>query len=162
MALQLDFEVTVFDDRPAFANRQFFPEGTLFRVGAWEELLRDPLPSKPAFGLVVTRGHQRDALVLAKWIQQPFAFLGMIGSRRKARLIFSQFLEEKIATEEQIAKVACPVGIDIDSKTVPEIAVSILAQYIQRRAEALQMLDSKPPRANEVTLPANPILLPAS
>src|SRR5687768_14351267 len=58
IALPLDFEVTVFDDRPTFASRQFFPEGTRLRVGAWEELLREPLPRKPVFGLVVTRGHQ--------------------------------------------------------------------------------------------------------
>jgi len=134
MALQLDFEVTVCDDRPTFASRQFFPDGTHLRVGAWDELLREPLPFKPAFGLVVTRGHQRDALVLARWIQQPFAFLGMIGSRRKARLIFDQFIEDKIASREQLATVACPVGIDINSSTVPEIAVSIVAQLVQKRA----------------------------
>jgi xanthine dehydrogenase accessory factor len=138
IALQLDFEVTVFDDRPTFASRQFFPEGTRLRVGGWEELLREPLPRKPVFGLVVTRGHQRDALVLAGWIQQPFAFLGMIGSRRKARLIFDQFIDEKIASKEQLAEVACPVGLDIDSRTVPEIAVSIAAQLIQRRSELLR------------------------
>ena len=111
MALRLDFEVTAFDDRPTFASRGFFPEAARLRVGAWDELLREPLPPKPAFGLVVTRGHQRDALVLARWIQQPFAFLGMIGSRRKARLIFDQFIEEKIASPEQLAEVACPVGL---------------------------------------------------
>jgi xanthine dehydrogenase accessory factor len=161
MALQLDFDVTVFDDRPALANQQFFPEGTRFRVGAWEELLRDDPPSKPTFGLVVTRGHQRDALVLARWIQLPFAFLGMIGSRRKARLIFNQFIEEKIATEDQISKVACPVGTDIDSETVPEIAVSILAQYIQKRAETMQAQDGKSRRSQDVSQPIGVVLQPA-
>ena len=137
MALQLDFEVTVFDDRPTFASRQFFPEAARLRVGAWDELLREPLPPKPVFGLVVTRGHQRDALVLARWILQPFAFLGMIGSRRKARLIFDQFIEDKIASREHLAEVACPVGLDIDSRTVPEIAVSIVAQLVQKRARTM-------------------------
>jgi len=138
LAAQLDFQVTVFDDRPSLANPQFFPGSTRFRVGAWEQLLEESLPVQPTFGLVVTRGHQRDALVLARWIQEPFAFLGMIGSRRKARLIFEQFLADGIATAEQIAKVACPVGLPIDSRTVPEIAVSIMAQYIQERAGVLR------------------------
>ncbi len=146
LALQLDFAITVFDDRPALANRRFFPEATHFRVGAWETLLEEPLPGRPTFGLIVTRGHQRDALVLASWIRRPFAFLGMIGSRRKARLIFSQFIEEKIATQEQLAKVACPVGIEIDSRTVPEIAVSILAQFIQKRFDTLRALEEQPVR----------------
>src|SRR5438093_582733 len=54
LALQLDFDVTVFDDRPSLANGQFFPPGTRFRVGAWEPLLEEPLPPKPTFGLIVT------------------------------------------------------------------------------------------------------------
>ena len=41
------------------------------------------------------------------------------------------------ATEEQLARVACPIGLDIQSQSVPEIAVSILAQLIQKRAEIL-------------------------
>lgn len=160
MALQLDFKVAVFDDRPALASRQYFPEGTHFRVGAWEQLLEAALPAKPTFGLVVTRGHQRDALVLAKWIQEPFAFLGMIGSRRKARLIFTQFVEDKIATEEQLTKVVCPVGLDIDSRTVPEIAVSIVAQLIQERARILREssepvpASAKSPVAKTISAPA--------
>ena len=134
LAQQLDFQVTVFDDRPALANSQHFPAATTFRVGYWEELLREPMPAKPAFGLILTRGHQHDALVLRHWIQQPFAFLGMIGSRRKARLIFDQFLADKLATEEQLSQIACPVGLPIDAQSVPEIAISIIAQLVQRRA----------------------------
>jgi xanthine dehydrogenase accessory factor len=166
IGLQLDFEVTVFDDRPTFASGQFFPEATRLRVGAWEELLREPFPPKPVFGLVVTRGHQRDALVLASWVRQPFAFLGMIGSRRKARLIFDQFIEEKIATREQLATVACPVGLDINSRTVPEIAVSIAAQLVQKRAEVAktsrQSEANREPRAKRTEFPVGTRLPAAS
>lgn len=62
----------------------------------------------------------------------------MIGSRRKKRLIFDQFLNDQIATKEQLATVACPVGLPIDSRTVPEIAVSIVAQFVQERARSLR------------------------
>src|SRR5213593_2862209 len=58
LALQLDFDVTVFDDRPTLANSQFFSAGTKFRVDYWEKLLREPLSARPTFGLIVTRGHQ--------------------------------------------------------------------------------------------------------
>ncbi len=142
-AAQLDFEVTVFDDRPTFANTQFFPEGTHFRIGYWEELLATPLPKRPTFGLVVTRGHNRDALVLREWIRRPFAFLGMIGSRRKARLIFEQFLDEKLATAEELARVQCPVGADIGAVSVPEIAVSVVAEFVRRRAELNRTLTNR-------------------
>ena len=59
----------------------------------------------------------------------------MIGSSRKARTIFEHFREEKIAPPEELQRVACPVGIRIRSQSVPEIAVSILAQFIDKRAE---------------------------
>jgi xanthine dehydrogenase accessory factor len=137
IASQLNFEVTVFDDRPTLANPQQFPTAAHFHVDAWDKLLRHPLPSQPTFGLIVTRGHQHDALVLKEWIQRPFVFLGMIGSRRKRRIIFDQFVQENIATEEQLARVACPVGIDIDAVSVPEIAISIAAQFVQERARHL-------------------------
>jgi xanthine dehydrogenase accessory factor len=142
IAAQLSFEVTVFDDRPALANSQHFPATTRFRVDAWEKLLRDMLPVRPTFGLIVTRGHQHDALVLKEWIQRPFAFLGMIGSKRKWRIIVDQFLQEKIATEEQLARVECPVGIDIDAVSVPEIAISIAGQLVQRRAQHLARIEA--------------------
>jgi xanthine dehydrogenase accessory factor len=135
LAQQLDFSVTVFDDRPELANHQYFPTATKLRVGGWHELLQTQPPVVPAFGLVVTRGHQHDALVLSEWIRIPFAFLGMIGSRRKARIMRDQFIRQKIATPEQFDRIACPVGLDIAAVGTHEIAVSVLAQFIQKRAE---------------------------
>jgi xanthine dehydrogenase accessory factor len=136
LALQLDFAVTVFDDRPELANHGFFPSAATLRVDGWHELLKFRPPAG-AFGLVVTRGHQHDALALSEWINFPFAFLGLIGSRRKARIIREQFIKQKLATAEQFDRVACPVGLDIAAIGTQEIAVSIIAQLIQRRAELL-------------------------
>jgi xanthine dehydrogenase accessory factor len=135
LALQLDFNVTVFDDRPALANYDFFPDEVTLKVGEWEKLASLPLPDVPSFALIVTRGHRHDAFVLKDWIHKPFLFLGMIGSARKARTIFNHFAEEKIATAEEMARVVCPVGVKIRSQSVPEIAVSIMAQFIEKRAE---------------------------
>lgn len=141
LAEQLDFAVTVFDDRPALASHAFFPPPIALQADVWENLLKMKLPDGPAFGLIVTRGHRHDGLVLREWIHKPFLFLGMIGSSRKARTIFEHFEQEKLATLEQLSRVACPVGISIGSRTVMEIAVSIVAQFIQKRAELVQ--DSK-------------------
>jgi xanthine dehydrogenase accessory factor len=138
LAAQLDFDVTVFDDRPALANHQFFPTEVHLHARDWDAMLAAPLPAVPTFGLIVTRGHRHDALVLREWIRRPFVFLGMIGSQRKARTIFEHFLEEKLTTPEQLRRVACPVGLPIQAQSVHEIAVSILAQFIEKRASHLQ------------------------
>lgn len=134
LALELDFGVTVFDDRPELANAAHFPAGVNLRVGNWGELLETPFPSQPTLGLIVTRGHQHDADVLAEWIHKPFEFLGMIGSQRKFRIIRESFVKKNIARAEQLEKVASPVGLEIGAVSVPEIALSILAQYVQKRA----------------------------
>jgi xanthine dehydrogenase accessory factor len=135
LALQLDFNVTVFDDRPALANHEFFPHEVTLKADVWEKFAAESLPDVPSFALIVTRGHRHDALVLKDWIHKPFLFIGMIGSSRKARTIFEHFTEEKIATAEELQRVVCPVGIKIRSQSVPEIAVSIMAQFIDKRAE---------------------------
>jgi len=133
LAAQLDFAVTVFDDRPAL--EQCFTGEVSCKTDIWEKLLTVQPSSAPSFGLIVTRGHRHDALVLQNWIHKPFLFLGMIGSARKARIIFEHFIEERTATVEELQRVACPVGIAIGSQSVTEIAVSIMAQFIEKRAK---------------------------
>jgi xanthine dehydrogenase accessory factor len=151
MALGLDFTVTVFDDRPALANHQLFPPRVALRVGEWEKTLTEPLWHHGTFGLIVTRGHRHDALVLRHWIDSGFTFLGMIGSQRKARTIRDHFRAEKIGSETALSELSCPVGVDIAAHTVPEIAVSILAQYIDQRATYV---------ANQITPAAFPDAAP--
>jgi xanthine dehydrogenase accessory factor len=135
LAQQLDFQVTVFDDRAELANRDFFASPVQLRVDHWEKLLEEQLPNSPTLGLIVTRGHQHDAMALSKWIKKRFVFLGMIGSKRKKRIIFSHFIDEGIATQDQLDAVACPVGLPIGGISVDEIAISIVAQLVQNRSE---------------------------
>lgn len=150
LATQLDFAVTVFDDRPALANETYFPGEVSLKADVWEKLLAAPFPNVPSFGLIVTRGHRHDALVLRDWIQKPFLFLGMIGSSRKKRTIFEHFIEEKIATTEQLKRVSCPVGIEIKSQSVQEIAVSIVAQFIEKRGELVYHRQNSTPAKSEL------------
>ncbi len=150
LAHQLDFAVTVFDDRPALASHDYFPREINLRTEVWGKLLPLALPSVPSFGLIVTRGHRHDALVLRDWIQKPFLFLGMIGSARKARTIFEHFLDEKLATTEDLQRLACPVGIRIRSQSVQEIAVSIMAQFIDKRGELVHERKVSPTAKTEL------------
>jgi xanthine dehydrogenase accessory factor len=84
------------------------------------------------FCIIVTRGHQHDEEALFAVINTPAAFVGMIGSRRKIRLIFEDLLREGIPSEA-LKRVHAPLGLDIGSQTVPEIAVSIVAELIAQR-----------------------------
>jgi xanthine dehydrogenase accessory factor len=56
----------------------------------------------------------------------------MIGSHRKIRLIFDDLVAEGIS-REGLSRVHAPLGFDIGSQTVPEIAVSIVAELVAHR-----------------------------
>ncbi len=86
--------------------------------------------------MLVTRGHRHDAQALAACIHRRPAYLGMIGSRRKVALIRKQFIETGLATEAEFDRVYAPIGLEIGAITVPEIAVSIVAQLIAVRRGA--------------------------
>jgi xanthine dehydrogenase accessory factor len=134
LASEADFDLTVVDDRGQYAHPERFPEGTRLVVGPMEEVL-PALASEitpHTFALVVTRGHGHDQEALFHLAPTPASYVGLIGSRRKIRLIFEGLRDQGIA-EEHLARVTAPIGISIGSQTVPEIAVSVVAQLIARR-----------------------------
>ncbi len=57
----------------------------------------------------------------------------MIGSRRKGLLIREGLISEGLATERDLERVCSPIGVDIGSITVQEIALSIVTQLVARR-----------------------------
>ena len=80
----------------------------------------------------MTRGHNHDEQALLHLAETSARYVGMIGSRRKIRLIFDDLLREGIS-REALARVYAPLGFDIGSQTVPEIAVSIVAELVAHR-----------------------------
>ncbi len=128
----LDFEVTVVDDRPSFANRERLPDATQIVVGDIAELVaRQPL-DRDTYIVIVTRGHRHDAQVLRRIIDkvERVAYIGMIGSKRKIKLIYDQLLEQGLVTVNQLRKVHSPLGIDIGGQSVWEIVLSIGAELV--------------------------------
>jgi len=131
---RLDFEVTVIDDRSEFANQESLPDADHVEVKDIGEALRAFSVSSDTFVVIVTRGHQHDGDALRACIKRDAAYVGMIGSRTKIGLMREQFLEKEWATEEEWDRIHAPIGLDIHSKTVEEIAISIAAQLIQTRS----------------------------
>jgi xanthine dehydrogenase accessory factor len=132
LASEADFDVWVVDDRAQYANSERFPSAEKIVVGPIEETLPALEITPHTFALIVTRGHGHDQEALYLLAATPAAYVGLIGSNRKIRLIFEGLRELGIA-EEHLARVTAPIGIDIGSQTVPEIAISVVAQLIARR-----------------------------
>ncbi len=131
----LNFEVTVIDDRPEFANKEKLPDADHIIVEEIGKAIQNFPISSDTYLVIVTRGHHHDAAALRHCINSDAAYIGMIGSIRKIKLMRKKFLEEGWATSRQFDGIYAPIGIDINSKTVEEIAVSITAQLVLVRSQ---------------------------
>lgn len=135
-AARVGFDVILIDDRPEFADAANYPSEIRVKCGPIaEEIAACPLDGD-SFVVLVTRGHRHDAVALAQCVRRPLAYLGMIGSRRKVAFVRKNFLEKGLATAEEFDRVHAPIGLEIGAVTVPEIAVSIVAQLIAVRRKA--------------------------
>jgi xanthine dehydrogenase accessory factor len=134
LAAEVDFQVWVLDDRETFASPERFPAADRCLVGDIGTVLRDLAPGlgSSTFAVILTRGHSHDEEALYHLAKSACGYVGMIGSRRKVRLIFDD-LQAKGISDEALSRVRAPVGLDIGSQTVPEIAVSIVAEVIACR-----------------------------
>ncbi len=143
----LDFDITIVDDRADFASSERLPEADEIIIGDIAEELRKYPINYLTYVVIVTRGHQHDESALHSVVESDARYIGLIGSRRKIKLIFDDLAEMGISTEN-LQRVYAPIGLDINSKTVPEIAVSIAAQLIQIRnaSDNLQTFDRTPNR----------------
>jgi len=126
----LGFEVTVIDDRPEFANTENLPDADHVVVKNIGEAVHKIEKDVNTFIVIVTRGHKDDAEALKACIGSGVAYTGMIGSRNKISAMRKDFIEKKWASPELWDKVCAPIGLDIKSQTVEEIAVSIAAQLV--------------------------------
>ena len=128
----LDFNIVIVDDRADFASQARLPEADQIIIGdIGEELQKYPIDHL-TYVIIVTRGHNHDEEALHSVVESDAGYIGMIGSRRKVKLIFDDLIELGVSAE-RLARVYAPIGLAIHSKTVPEIAVSIAAQLIQVR-----------------------------
>jgi len=132
LAAELDFDVWVVDDRAEFVSRERFPRAERLIAGPIGETLQQLEITPFTFCLIVTRGHNHDEEALYHVADRGAAYVGMIGIKRKIRLIFDDLLAEGFS-QELLDRVHAPVGISIGSQSVMEIAVSILAELIAVR-----------------------------
>lgn len=132
LAARADFDVWIVDDRRHYANAERFPEAQRIIIGPFDETLPSLDVTPQTYALIVTRGHGHDQEALYHLATTSAPYVGLIGSKRKIRLIFESLREQGVP-DDALARVTAPVGLDIGSQTVPEIAVSIVAELIARR-----------------------------
>jgi xanthine dehydrogenase accessory factor len=131
LALDMDFDVTVFDDRADLLDTHI-PDPARRVGGPIDETIAACPIDDGTYIVIVTRGHRHDQRVLKAVAAKPARYLGMIGSRRKVKLTFDELRADGVP-DEALARVHAPIGLDIGSVTVNEIALSIVGQMIEAR-----------------------------
>lgn len=132
LAPDLEFDVWVLDDRAEFVSRERFPRAERLLCGEMGVTLSQLEIDAHTYCIIVTRGHSRDEEALYHLAERGARYVGMIGSRRKIKLIFDELAAQGVSAGS-LARVYAPLGIDIGSQTVAEIAVSVLAELIAHR-----------------------------
>lgn len=128
------FTCEVFDDREEFADPAVFPTAHKVLQVDYTKLEGIVKPNCKDYAVVMTRGHVHDANCEHFLLSTPVPYIGVMGSKNKAKLARETLLAEGY-TEAQLARITTPIGLDIGSETPAEIAVSIAAQLIQVRAQ---------------------------
>ncbi len=132
------FETIVVDDRAAFASRERFPGALQLYAAPWEEIFPQLHPNNFSHIVIATRGHKGDLGCLRWAVESAARYVGMVGSRRKVAEFF-KILEREGVPAERLARVHSPVGLDIGALTPEEIAVSVVAEMIAVRRNALPL-----------------------
>lgn len=128
-ATGLGFRPVVVDPRPGIFENWNNP-GIETRAGDYFESIDESEFNTGTFFVIVTHQHEFDEKLLHYCAPKKFAYLGMIGSRRKVAEISKRAIDEGKLTPEILAQVDMPVGIPFAAETPAEIAVSIIAKMI--------------------------------
>ena len=116
----LGFRTVVIDDQMGIRHRERFPNATEIKVGPFVETLESLEINEQTFAVVVTRGHNWDEASVRTILKRKTAYLGMIGSKRRAKATLERLADSY--TPEQLATIHTPMGLDIGAESPAEIA----------------------------------------
>jgi xanthine dehydrogenase accessory factor len=128
----LGFRCVIFDNRKEFAGRGLFPAAYDVIAGDYGDIYKYIETGPNDYMVIVT--HAYDLVVLQQLISRPHAYTGVIGSKKKIAALKQQLGSGGIGGEI-LDSLSAPIGLPIHSETPEEIAISIAAEMIQRRAE---------------------------
>jgi xanthine dehydrogenase accessory factor len=131
MAAHLDLAVVVVDPRRSFATPERFPNMTM--LTDWPDEALDALaPDARTAVVTLTHDPKLDDPALDRALRSPAFYIGALGGRKThaGRL---RRLRELGHGEDALARIRGPVGLNIEAVTAPEIALSIIAEFVAVR-----------------------------
>lgn len=133
LSSQLGFQTTVIDYRSAFNSADRFPQAK--RLLLKEEQFHTALrPNRRTFIIIMNHHMERDREALQYALRSSARYVGILGPRKRREKMLEQLAEMGIQfTEEELAKMYNPIGLDIGADTPEEIALSIMGEIVALR-----------------------------
>jgi len=128
----MGYRVIVCDARPVFATRERFPSADEVIVAWPDEFLKTAEVDKRTVICVLTHDPKFDVPVLKAALATEAGYIGAMGSRRTHDNRTARLKEEGV-TDENLARISSPIGLDIGSRTPEETAVAIAGEIIALR-----------------------------
>lgn len=130
MGMMVGFHVTVLEDRPMFADNARRAGASQVICESFAKGLEKIEGDRDTYFVIVTRGHRYDQTCLESIVKKQHAYIGMIGSRKRAALV-KELVIEAGGDKDVVNSVHSPIGLNIGGETPEEIAVSIIAEIIE-------------------------------
>jgi xanthine dehydrogenase accessory factor len=129
LAKWLGFRVAVSDDRAEFCNPESVPGADAYYLVEMGKLVDELKINRLTYIVITSRGSSVDAKGLPSLLESSASYIGVIGSKRRW-LTTVKALKQQGVSEEKIAKVHSPMGLELNAETPEEIAVSIMAEIL--------------------------------
>jgi xanthine dehydrogenase accessory factor len=127
LAKVMGYRVTVIDARAKFATDERFPEADELIVAWPDEAMAKLVVDNATYVVVLTHDPKFDLPALRSVLAGDAGYIGAIGSRKTNQNRFDALRKEGF-TEEQLARVHGPIGLDLGSRGAEETALGILAE----------------------------------
>jgi xanthine dehydrogenase accessory factor len=127
LAKLMGYRVTVVDARSKFATRERFPEADELIVAWPDEAMEKITVDNSTYVVILTHDPKFDLPALRSVLTKDAGYIGAIGSRKTNQNRFDALRKEGF-TEEQLARVHGPIGLDLGSRGAEETALGILAE----------------------------------
>jgi xanthine dehydrogenase accessory factor len=131
-AKTLNYRVVVIDARAAFATRERFPHADELIV-AWPDEVLEGMDLNPSTSVaVLTHDPKFDEPTLKVVLSRRVGYVGAIGSR-KTSAERAERLKKQGITDEQLARIHGPIGLNIGATAPEEMALAIMAEIVATR-----------------------------
>ena len=126
----LGFYIHLYDDREQLNTMEDNIYANEKHIVQYDTISESIQLNNSDYLVIMTIGYRTDKIVLKQLIHKPIKYIGLLGSVQKIETLFAELKSEGLP-EHLLSVVHAPIGINIESKTTPEIAVSIAAEIIR-------------------------------